>query len=88
MHSQINFGYPWALSYGHLVLAAGIAAVFGLGWFFHWRRMVLAVPADASDEDLERYGAELQATLDRVCAFAEANVSRAGSAEFPRYRRS
>ena len=31
------------ISYGHLVLAAGIAALFGAGWFFHWRRMVLAI---------------------------------------------
>jgi lysophospholipid acyltransferase (LPLAT)-like uncharacterized protein len=44
---------------------------------------LIPVPADATDEDLERYNAELQATLDRVCAFAEANVSKAGTSEFP-----
>ena len=44
---------------------------------------LIPVPADASDADLERYSAELQATLDRVCEFAEVNVSKAGTAEFP-----
>lgn len=44
---------------------------------------LIAVPTDASDADLERYTAELQATLDRVCAFAEANVNKVGTMEFP-----
>jgi hypothetical protein len=44
---------------------------------------LIHVPADASDEDLARYTDELQATLDRVCEFAEANVSRVGTEEFP-----
>lgn len=44
---------------------------------------LIRVPADASEEDLERYTAELQATLDRVCEFSEANVSRVGTDEFP-----
>ncbi len=48
---------------------------------------LIHVPADASDEDLERYTAELQATLNRVCEFSEANVSKVGSGEFPIYRR-
>ena len=48
---------------------------------------LIPVPAETSDEDLDRYTRELQATLDRVCAFAEANVSRAGTREFPYYRR-
>jgi lysophospholipid acyltransferase (LPLAT)-like uncharacterized protein len=47
---------------------------------------LIPVPADASDVDLDRYTAELQSTLDRVCEFAEANVSKVGSEEFPRYR--
>jgi len=47
---------------------------------------LIPVPTDASDEDLVRYTDELQATLDRVCAFAEANVSRAGTEEFPYYQ--
>ena len=48
---------------------------------------LIPVPAETSDEDLERYTAALQATLDRVCAFAEANVSQAGTSEFPYYHR-
>jgi len=46
---------------------------------------LIPVPEDATDEDLERYTAELQASLDRVCEFAEANVRRAGTREFPYY---
>ncbi|HZQ94769.1 MAG TPA: lysophospholipid acyltransferase family protein [Candidatus Sulfotelmatobacter sp.] len=45
---------------------------------------LIHVPTDAGDADLERYTAELQATLDRVCEFAEANVSKVGSSEFQR----
>ena len=44
---------------------------------------LIPVPADASDEDVGRYSDELQAALDRVCEFAEKNVSKAGSGEFP-----
>ena len=47
---------------------------------------LIPVPASASDEDVERYTAELQSSLDRVCEFAEANVSRVGTSEFP-YRK-
>jgi len=43
----------------------------------------IPVPADADDTTKERYVAELQAALDRVREFAEANVERVGSAEFP-----
>jgi len=43
---------------------------------------LIQVPADASDEDLARYSDELQASLDRVCQFAEANVSKVGTSEF------
>ncbi len=48
---------------------------------------LITVPADATDEDVERYNAELQASLDRVCEFAEANVGKVGTAEFPYYKR-
>ena len=48
---------------------------------------LIRVPADASDEDLERCAAELQATLDRVRGFSEENVSEVGSGEFPLYKR-
>jgi lysophospholipid acyltransferase (LPLAT)-like uncharacterized protein len=44
---------------------------------------LIPIPANATDEDLERYTAELQASLDRVCEFAEANVSKVGTSEFP-----
>ena len=47
---------------------------------------LIHVPADATEEDLERYTVELQATLDRVCEFSEANVGRVGTAEFPLYK--
>jgi hypothetical protein len=73
------------------------------GWTLNsWDRMVIprpfsrvlvrvgkliAVPADATDEDSARYTEELQATLDRVCEFSQANVSKVGTAEFPYYRR-
>jgi lysophospholipid acyltransferase (LPLAT)-like uncharacterized protein len=44
---------------------------------------LIPVPQDASEAELERYTAELQATLDRVCQFAEANVGKVGTNEFP-----
>ncbi|MGC1647675.1 MAG: lysophospholipid acyltransferase family protein [Candidatus Sulfotelmatobacter sp.] len=44
---------------------------------------LIPVPKVATDEDLERYAGELQASMDRVCEFAEANVSRVGTSEFP-----
>ena len=69
------------------------------GWTLRsWDRMVIPkpfsrvlirfgklihVPTDASDEDLARYNDELQSTLDRVCEFAEANASKAGTSDFP-----
>lgn len=72
-------------------------------WVLHsWDRMMIPcpfsrvlvrvgkliyVPAEASDAEVERYSAELQSTLDRVCEFAEQNVSKAGSNEFPYYKR-
>ncbi len=46
---------------------------------------LIPVPQDASEADLERCTAELQTTLDRVCQFAEANVSKVGTSEFPVY---
>jgi lysophospholipid acyltransferase (LPLAT)-like uncharacterized protein len=47
---------------------------------------LIYVPRDASDEDLARYNDELQATLDRVVEFAEANAGKAGTTEFPYYK--
>ena len=47
---------------------------------------LVVVPKEASDDELPRYSDELQATLDRVTAFAEANVGKAGTSDFPYYR--
>jgi hypothetical protein len=44
---------------------------------------LIPVPQDASDEDLARYNDELQAALDRVSEFAQANASKVGTREFP-----
>jgi lysophospholipid acyltransferase (LPLAT)-like uncharacterized protein len=44
---------------------------------------LIPVPLDASDQDVEHYQQELQEALDRVREFAEANVARVGSEEFP-----
>ena len=44
---------------------------------------LIPVPQDASEADLERCTSDLQATLDRVCQFAEANVGKVGTSEFP-----
>ena len=42
---------------------------------------------EATEEDIECYTAELQASLDRVCEFAEVNVKHTGTVEFPYYTR-
>jgi lysophospholipid acyltransferase (LPLAT)-like uncharacterized protein len=44
---------------------------------------LIPVPADANDQAVERYTAELQSALDRVVEFAEQNVGKVGTAEFP-----
>jgi hypothetical protein len=44
---------------------------------------LIPVPANATDEDLANYQQQLQDSLDRVCQFAEANVHKVGTAEFP-----
>jgi lysophospholipid acyltransferase (LPLAT)-like uncharacterized protein len=43
----------------------------------------IVVPADADDSQKERFHGELQMALERVREFAEANVGKAGSKEFP-----
>jgi lysophospholipid acyltransferase (LPLAT)-like uncharacterized protein len=48
---------------------------------------LINVPENATDEEMERHTAELQATLDRVCEFSEENVSNVGTGDFPVYRR-
>lgn len=44
---------------------------------------LIPVPRDATEEDVERFTAALQSSLDRVCEFAEANVAKVGTEEFP-----
>jgi lysophospholipid acyltransferase (LPLAT)-like uncharacterized protein len=48
---------------------------------------LIPVPTEASDEEVERYTADLQAALDRVCQFSEAHVSEVGTGEFQYYKR-
>ncbi len=48
---------------------------------------LIRVPPDAGDEEMARYTAELQATLDRVCEFSEKRVSEVGREDFPLYKR-
>lgn len=47
----------------------------------------ILVPADADDAQMADCHAQLQAALDRVTEFAEENVARVGSPEFPKRRR-
>jgi lysophospholipid acyltransferase (LPLAT)-like uncharacterized protein len=44
---------------------------------------LIPVPHDAIDEDLDLYQQQLQDSLDRCVEFAEANINRVGSPEFP-----
>jgi len=48
---------------------------------------VIPVPEDMPSEQLEHYNALLQSSLDRVKAYAEANVDKAGTAEYPFFSR-
>lgn len=43
----------------------------------------MRVPTDANDAQMAEFHKQLQAALERVTIFAEANVARVGSAEFP-----
>jgi lysophospholipid acyltransferase (LPLAT)-like uncharacterized protein len=47
---------------------------------------LIAVPESASDEQITHYEQELQNALDRCVEFAEANIRKAGTAEFPYYK--
>lgn len=44
---------------------------------------LIPVPAETADEGIERYQQELQDSLDRVREFAEANIKKVGTHEFP-----
>jgi lysophospholipid acyltransferase (LPLAT)-like uncharacterized protein len=48
---------------------------------------LIPVPEDMPSAQLDHYNGLLQSSLDRVKAFAEANVDKAGSADFPFFRR-
>jgi len=48
---------------------------------------LIPVPEDMSSDELEHYNALLQSSLDRVKAFAEANVQHVGTDEFPFFER-
>ena len=48
---------------------------------------LIPVPADMPSEQLDHYNGLLQSSLDRVKAFAEANVDKVGSPEFPFFQR-
>ena len=47
---------------------------------------LVPVPADAPDASLQLYEQELQDSLDRVREFAEANIGKVGTPEFPYYK--
>jgi len=47
----------------------------------------MTVPADADDAQKQKSLGELQAALDRTREFAEANIHKAGTAEFPYFER-
>jgi hypothetical protein len=47
----------------------------------------IQVPSDVAEEELVQFHQEMQAALDRVRPFAEENVSQAGGAQFPIYKR-
>ena len=40
-HGALEFGYPWWLTWGHLLLFGIVLGAFGLAWFFGSRRSVL-----------------------------------------------
>lgn len=46
----------------------------------------IAVPADASEKNMEKLHQQMQAALDRTREFAEANVRKVGRDEFPTFR--
>lgn len=43
MHSQIDFGYPWQIIYGHLILALVVAPFLLLSWRRRWPKALTAV---------------------------------------------
>ena len=48
---------------------------------------LMPVPADIGSDQLDQYNQLLQSALDRVKQFAEANVEKVGTTEFPIFKR-
>ena len=90
---------PVALARSSGVPLSMFHAAVDRAWVLNsWDRMMIPMPFSrvlvrfgelihvseaATDEEVERYTAELQASLDRVCQFAEDNVKSVGTGEFP-----
>jgi lysophospholipid acyltransferase (LPLAT)-like uncharacterized protein len=47
---------------------------------------LIPIPSGATDAEIERYQQELQESLDRVREFAEANIGKVGTSEFPYHK--
>ena len=45
MHSHINFGYPTAIIYGHLLVTAVVLPLALLAWFRQWAKWILVTTA-------------------------------------------
>lgn len=43
MHSQINFGYPWWISYSHLILALCLFTLLALAWTRRWPKFLAVI---------------------------------------------
>ena len=48
MHSHINFGYPWQITYGYLFVTAVALPLFLLSWHKHWPKIVSVLLAAAT----------------------------------------
>jgi lysophospholipid acyltransferase (LPLAT)-like uncharacterized protein len=68
----------WVLhTWDHLIIPKPFSRVMlRMGKLIH-------IPHNATDADLDRYQSDLQSTLDRIREFAEANVHKVGTEEFP-----
>ncbi len=40
---QLDFGYPWWLSYGHLVLAAAAVSLLALAYWRKWSKLIVLI---------------------------------------------
>ena len=67
MHSQINFGYPWPFTYGHLIIAMIALAVFALGWVRKWHKLLLSAIGSSVLTTME-VGVTVRAAVQRGLA--------------------